>query len=751
MQEVKPSLPTRQRLKLKILVPMCLGVLLFLGLYIISTAWYLEQQIHRNLRNTITDIDTSFRTLIDQRAQIMRTQLEQLAQSATLRQLMQQQDRSGLLAAAEPSFNLLREHMQISHYYFHNPDQTVFLRVHNPSRHGDIITRYTLQQAATTQKAVQGIELGPLGTYTLRTVIPWRLNGTLLGYLELGEEIELLLNKFFHFENSILALTIDKNLVDREQWEIGAEMLGKDLSEWDQLPQKIVLQTTAPAMRPAIFKTLKDNYSGSDQSIKLTYNKRSFQGLLQPMKDATGRQIGEFLVLHDISDTLHAYRRTVILFTALYLLATGCFLFFTSAILGKAETELKTTDQQLLDEMVKVHDTNVQLESEIEERKAAEAALNKIHEELEERVEERTEQLWLSLDQTRQTRKQLTDIITSVADALIVTDLFGKIKLLNPSAEQLLQCSAATCLEKPLKTIIQDTAVYKQLEGALQQQLSDQRIDFVQISPDLHKPVHLQVRTSVISGDNNDAAGMIFLIHDISHEREMERIKNEFISTAVHELSTPLTAVLGYSELLLSEQEYSPEERHEFLSIINEKSTFLSRLVGEILDISRIESGKPLELLIESHSASELFERPIRHFRHFSEDHPFSVDIKESDFTLNVDREKIWQVMENLCSNAVKYSPAGGEITIIGQPTGHGYQVTVRDQGVGMTEEQLAKVFEKFYRCNQSDTSIGGTGLGLTIVKGIIEAHSGKIWLESELGQGTSVHFSLPGKSNYTA
>jgi PAS domain S-box-containing protein len=394
--------------------------------------------------------------------------------------------------------------------------------------------------------------------------------------------------------------------------------------------------------------------------------------------------------------------------------------------------------------MEKVRETNIRLENEVEERKTAEAALSKAHNELEARVQERTEQLWLSLEQTRQARKQLTGVVTSVSDGLLVTDLEGNLQLLNASAEALFNCNADECLGQPLKRIIKDPALLIRMEEALHLHLADFRIEFAQISPNLQKTIFLLARTSIISGSRGEATGMIFLIQDISHEREMERIKSEFISTAVHELSTPLTAIMGYSELLLSGQEFSPADSQEFLAIINEKAEFLTSLVSDMLDISRIESGKPLELNRNPNSAEELFERPIHHFRHFSNNHKFVVNITEPQMKLATDREKIWQVMENLCSNAVKYSPDGGEIEVFGRPYQNGYQVSISDRGIGMTHEQLTRVFEKFYRCNQSNTAVGGTGLGMTIVKGIIEAHDGQIWLDSELGQGTSVHFVLP-------
>ncbi|MCK4690262.1 MAG: hypothetical protein KAT20_00520, partial [Desulfuromonadales bacterium] len=160
---------------------------------------------------------------------------------------------------------------------------------------------------------------------------------------------------------------------------------------------------------------------------------------------------------------------------------------------------------------------------------------------------------------------------------------------------------------------------------AVHQQISDLQIEVSQLTHNAQKPIILQARTSVITDKSGQPEGMIFLLRDITRERDVERIKSEFITTAVHELTTPLTAVMGYSELLLENKQYSPEEQLEFLTIINEKSEFLARLVGELLNISRIESGKPLELHKNDCSAEELFEEPIHHYRHFSADHPFLV------------------------------------------------------------------------------------------------------------------------------
>ncbi|MCK4690261.1 MAG: hypothetical protein KAT20_00515, partial [Desulfuromonadales bacterium] len=182
------------------------------------------------------------------------------------------------------------------------------------------------------------------------------------------------------------------------------------------------------------------------QSFEINFAGKEYQGLIQPLLDASGKKIGEFLILSDVTEKRADYRTTVIALTLLSLLTGGIFFSFTSAILKNTQEELQATDQKLIAEMIKVQGSNILLENEIEERKTVESALNKIHSELEGRVQERTEQLLLSLEQMQQIRKQLDDVVTSVVDGIIVTDLEGTLELINPSAAQLFQCNAEKSL-----------------------------------------------------------------------------------------------------------------------------------------------------------------------------------------------------------------------------------------------------------------------------------------------------------------
>ncbi|APG27586.1 hypothetical protein A7E78_06900 [Syntrophotalea acetylenivorans] len=225
--------------------------------------------------------------------------------------------------------------------------------------------------------------------------------------------------------------------------------------------------------------------------------------------------------------------------------------------------------------------------------------------------------------------------------------------------------------------------------------------------------------------------------------RENDRIKSEFVKTVAHEFRTPLTAIKGFSELLLSNNQLSQEEQEQSLRYIYERSFFLSDMVADMLDIARIESGAALSLKKSLCSVTEIFRQIEPFLKAQTSHHRLDVTLAAENTLLNVDQAKIGQVLENLLSNAVKFSPADSLIQIKGAIIEKSYQISVADQGIGMTPEQMEKVFDKFYRADASDTAVSGIGLGMSIVRNIVEAHGGSIWVESELDRGTTVNFTI--------
>jgi signal transduction histidine kinase len=221
-------------------------------------------------------------------------------------------------------------------------------------------------------------------------------------------------------------------------------------------------------------------------------------------------------------------------------------------------------------------------------------------------------------------------------------------------------------------------------------------------------------------------------------------MKTEFISIAAHELRTPLTSIHGFSELLLTRKDLKEEEKEECLSYINKQSVNLAFILNDLLDISRLESGRSFLLNKEKCVVGDVFKRLIPYVQGISSKHKLKVVLPGEPLELLVDKEKMEQVLKNLLSNAVKYSQKGGTVCLSAKKRRSAIEISVADQGIGMTPEQVEKIFEKFYRADASDSAIEGTGLGTTIVKNIVEAHGGKVWVESELGKGTTVKFTIP-------
>ncbi len=230
--------------------------------------------------------------------------------------------------------------------------------------------------------------------------------------------------------------------------------------------------------------------------------------------------------------------------------------------------------------------------------------------------------------------------------------------------------------------------------------------------------------------------------------RDIDRMKNQFISTAAHELRTPLSSVLGFAELLLNPETINgidKEKQREFLEIIFTKTEALCMIIDDLLDVSRIESGSQIPLKKQPCNIGEIIQKEVDNFRIHSPGNPFELSLTESNGAeIWADRNKIMQVLENLFSNAIKYSADGESTCVTGGETDNGYRFTVTDKGIGMTPEQIEHVYDKFYRADYNNTAVGGLGLGMNIVHHIIESHGGNIQVASEPGRGTVVTVDLP-------
>jgi PAS domain S-box-containing protein len=363
---------------------------------------------------------------------------------------------------------------------------------------------------------------------------------------------------------------------------------------------------------------------------------------------------------------------------------------------------------------------------------------------LEEKVVARTGELEKALNDTAQARDRIDGIVKSVADGLIVTDIYNRVILMNRTAEDLLGVRLSEVIDRPIDFAIQDETLRDRVRSTLEKKTEGYAFDFELPSDDPKHPRIMRARTSVITDKEGKQTGIVTIIHDVTHEREVDRMKTEFISTAAHELRTPLTSIQGFSEIMLTRDDITDEEKKRFLSYINKQSVSLTIIVSDLLDIARIESGRGFTLNKIPFDISETIDQVVPYFKENAPEHRFEIVSPGSPVEVHADKQKIEQVLKNLLGNAVKYSPKGGLIQVTSTLLAGRYEITVEDHGIGMSTEQVEKVFDKFYRVDASNTAIEGTGLGMTIVKYIVEAHDGTIWVESQVGKGTKVSFTIP-------
>ena len=351
-----------------------------------------------------------------------------------------------------------------------------------------------------------------------------------------------------------------------------------------------------------------------------------------------------------------------------------------------------------------------------------------------------------ALQESEESRDKIDSILKSVADGLIVTNAEQRIVLMNQMAADSVGISSKTAHMHPIAEVVREQKLVSQIRAVWEEQDCSEPLELV-LSPLERSQTILQARTSLVYSRDGQKLGTITLLRDMTREWELDRMKNEFISTAAHELRTPLTTIMGFSEILLQPDEFGlndPQQQKELLATIHHKAMRLEAIISDLLDLSRVQSGQLINLQKDDFDFHLLCRRLVNEYRQKPTGHHFTLGLPTTPLQLRADQDKLIQVLENLVSNAIKFSPQGSTIRIVVQQDEDMLHVVVQDEGIGMSPSQVSKVFDKFYRVDASDTAVEGLGLGMAIVKNIIESHGGLIWVDSSMHLGTSVHFTLP-------
>lgn len=257
----------------------------------------------------------------------------------------------------------------------------------------------------------------------------------------------------------------------------------------------------------------------------------------------------------------------------------------------------------------------------------------------------------------------------------------------------------------------------------------------------------LSINIKPVTGESVPPGRVVCAISDITEQERLDQLKNEFVSMVSHELRTPLTSIKGYVDMVIDgEAGTTNTEQDMYLHIVRSNTDRLINLVNDLLDISRIESGK-ITLRLSDVPLQEVVRSVILSLKKQldAKDMNPTIDMPEKPVMVSADRDRITQVLFNLLSNACNYSPRGASVNIKLVKTDNQVQVDITDTGIGISPEDQARIFTRFYRVDNSMTrQVGGTGLGLHVAKSIIEMHGGRIWVRSEVGKGSTFSFTLP-------
>jgi PAS domain S-box-containing protein len=344
-------------------------------------------------------------------------------------------------------------------------------------------------------------------------------------------------------------------------------------------------------------------------------------------------------------------------------------------------------------------------------------------------------------------KTKIDTIMKNIADGVIVTDPNNCILMMNSVMETWFGIQEKGCQGKPLEQCISNNTLLQFIRNVRSDSTrKTPTTEIVIKSTKTWKDIFLQAHAARVVNEQNELIGIVTVLRDITREKEIDRMKTELVSMVAHELRSPLTSISGFSELLL-DPTVNREQSEEYATIILKESNRLSELINKFLDISKIEAGKsqakkaPMQI-------RDVVDKVLDVNLHQAEKKGIVVSVKVSSNLPLVlgDADMLEQVILNLFNNAVKYSPENTAVEIRLKGRANDVLVEVEDNGYGISEKSQQRLFEKFYRVtdNEKVREITGTGLGLALVKEIVEVHDGTISVKSKLGEGSTFSFSIP-------
>lgn len=357
-------------------------------------------------------------------------------------------------------------------------------------------------------------------------------------------------------------------------------------------------------------------------------------------------------------------------------------------------------------------------------------------------------QLRNKIEEISNEKDYLQTILKGMTEGVLVVDGRARILMVNDALRQLLSLSSDVSDRMPVEIIRNaelEEAIRKAMEGG----------ENIALELDLNKAGEKTIEVSVVSihpsgtrkdEDSEGIRGAVAVFHDITRLKQLEKIRQDFVANVSHELRTPLTTIKGYAETLL-DGALKEDQAFQFVQVIKRHTDRLTKIVEDLLMLSKIET-KEFQLKTESISLPNLMDDIIDFLKEPAEKKKISLSRHEtpSSLAIRADRSYLEQILINLLDNAIKYTLEGGRVIVsAAEKDSKDIQFSIEDNGIGIPKEDLSRIFERFYRVDKGRSKeLGGTGLGLSIVKHLVQVHGGKVWVESQLGKGSTFYFILP-------
>lgn len=772
-------------LKNKIIVLLFVTTLLFVFVIYIAAIYSKSNIIEIEENRNLIRSEKAFLNANTDDVKMLSSALDVFLQNNEFKKIFLTKDRETLYQASLPLFKELKEKYGITHFYYHLPNGTNFLRVHDKLTFKDTITRSSFIEAEQSKDIGVGLELGKTA-FALRVVKPYIYNGEIVGYVEFGEEINHFLNIVKNQTENEMGIMIKKQYLSRNDWKISREKSGlKD--NWDDFGEYILVNSTLNDQNKynqALKYCFTDKNANEILSLK---DKKYFNNILSnnfnsacgafPVYDNENKIVGSIFILSDLSSINSFYNRVrIILFVIIFvfaILGMATYYFIMSVFIIKPITKIrnialeiskgnfsqksniKTKDEigdlsKSFDNMVKaVKDSQESIKTQVE---------NQTKEIKEKQIflEEQQKAVLNILEDVEEEKSKTEALLAGIGEGVIATDINANIIFINNVAQDLIKWSAKEVIgmsiyqvlpvyDEKEKLIIEENRPFH-LALELNQKVFVYPQDGYYYSTKNGKKFPVTVSVTPVVFDNK-LIGAINVFRDITREKQIDKAKTEFVSLASHQLRTPLSAIGWYTEMLLAgDAGKITKAQKQYLEEVYKSNKRMVDLVNSLLNVSRIDLGT-FAIVPEIADLTEIADSILLELTPMIKTKKTKIEKKyEKDLPkIKVDQKLTRIIFQNLLSNAVKYTPEKGNILLSIEKNNENVLIKVQDDGYGIPENEHQRIFEKLFRAdNIREKETDGTGLGLYIVKAILEQSGGKIYFESKLDKGTTFFVEIP-------